>query len=106
KATRLAPKSWVPQMALARSLIGKGDREKAYAIVREWETRRSERLVPLSSLAMIYSGLGNKDKALDLLEKAAEEGRPFPRALAPPLFDNLRSEPRFQDILKRINLDK
>jgi TolB-like protein/Flp pilus assembly protein TadD len=107
KATRLAPESWVPEMALAKSLIWKGDRKKAYAIVREWESRRSERFVPLSLLAPIYSGLGNKDKALDLLEKAAEEGeRPSPRMLDDSLFDNLRSEPRFQDILKRMNLDK
>ena len=54
----------------------RGDHKGAYAIARELESHRSERFVPLSSLAAIYSGLGNKDRALDLLEKAVEESEP------------------------------
>ncbi|MEP6913350.1 MAG: tetratricopeptide repeat protein, partial [bacterium] len=105
-ATQLAPESWFPQMALARSLIRKGDREKAYAIVRELESRRSERFVPLYSLAPIYSQLGNKDRALDLLEQALEERELNVPDFTQDIFDNLRSEPRFQNILKRLNGDK
>jgi TolB-like protein/DNA-binding winged helix-turn-helix (wHTH) protein/Tfp pilus assembly protein PilF len=106
KAIQLAPETFFPKTALARLFVRTGDHKKAYEIVRELESRRSERFVPLSQLAAIYNGLGNKDRALDLLEKAVEEGGPFRLNLREPLFDNLRSEPRFQNILKRMNVDK
>ncbi len=107
KAIQLAPESFFPKTALARLFVRTGDHKKAYEIVRELESRRSERFVPLSQLAAIYNGLGNKDRALDLLEKAVEE-RELPRLnlREQPLFDNLHSEPRFQNILKRMNVDK
>ena len=107
KAIQLAPETFFPKTALARLFVRTGDHKKAYAIVRELESRRSERYVPLSQLAAIYNGLGNKDRALDLLEKAVEERELTQLNLREqPLFDNLRSEPRFQNILKRMNVDK
>ena len=84
----------------------RGDHKGAYAIARELESHRSERFVPLSSLAAIYSGLGNKDRALDQLEKAVEEGEPPCFCWGEEtLFDNLRSEPRFREISRRLNLN-
>ncbi len=107
KAIQLAPETFIPKMALARLFMLRGDHKGAYAIARELESHRKERFVPLSSLAAIYSGLGNKDRALDLLEKAVEE-RELPSVSFQDAgldFDNLRSEPRFRDILRRLNLD-
>jgi tetratricopeptide (TPR) repeat protein len=106
KAIQLAPETFIPKIALARLFILRGDHKGAYAIARELESHRSERFVKLSSLAAIYSGLGNKDRALDLLEKAVEERELSDLNWEQPLFDNLRSEPRFQNILKRMNVDK
>ena len=106
KAIQLAPETSVPKIALAILFILRGDHKGAYAIARELETHRRERYVPLSSLAAIYSGLGNKDRALDLVEKAVEEGE-FPCYCwgEETLFDNLRSEPRFRELSRRLNLD-
>jgi len=58
-------------------------------------------------VATRYAFLGEKEKALDCLEKAYE-GRGFLSAFvkADPVFDNLRSEPRYQAILKNMGLDK
>ncbi len=56
-------------------------------------------------LASFYARLGNKDKALAWLEKAYEarsEGLTFLKVDA--RFDNLRDDPRFKDLLKRMNL--
>jgi DNA-binding winged helix-turn-helix (wHTH) protein/TolB-like protein/Tfp pilus assembly protein PilF len=103
-AKQLAPESYAPQESLARSFVLRGDHKKAYATVRELESRRSERYVPLVSLAAIYSRLGNKDHALELLERAVVE-HDIHGNLNGPFFDNLRSEPRFQNILRRINLN-
>jgi DNA-binding winged helix-turn-helix (wHTH) protein/TolB-like protein/Flp pilus assembly protein TadD len=106
-ATQLAPESHVPKIALAKLFMLRGDHKGAYAIARELESHRSERFVPLSSLAAIYSGLGNKDRALELLEKAVEERElpSFSFQENETLFNNLRSEPRYRDILRRLNLD-
>lgn len=56
--------------------------------------------------AMRNAFLGNKQIALDHLEKAVEQ-RFFlcPFAKADPVFDKLRDEPRFSQILARMNLD-
>jgi len=54
--------------------------------------------------AQIYAQLGHKDQALALLEKAYEkhDGRIY-RLKVEPLLDPLRNEPRFGDLLRRMN---
>jgi len=59
----------------------------------------------LNHLAAAYSELGNKERALAFLEKAYQEHDPWlPMDLAAPRFDPIRSDPRFQDLLRRIGL--
>jgi len=61
-------------------------------------------------IATVYSGLGNKDKAFEYLEKAHQERTsdlPYflPYFLRADLrMDMLRSDPRFQDLMRRLNL--
>jgi hypothetical protein len=50
---------------------------------------------------MVYAALGDKDQAMRWLEKGYEE-RFNPGVLLRPGFDPLRSDPRFQDLLRRI----
>lgn len=53
--------------------------------------------------ALIYTGLGEKDQAFDWLEKAYEERQPYFNLFkVEPVFDSLRSDPRFVSLLKRI----
>jgi DNA-binding winged helix-turn-helix (wHTH) protein/TolB-like protein/tetratricopeptide (TPR) repeat protein len=55
--------------------------------------------------AQIYAFLGEKETALDNLEKAhADRAFLMPWLKADPAFDNLRSEPRYQEILKKMGL--
>jgi DNA-binding winged helix-turn-helix (wHTH) protein/TolB-like protein/Flp pilus assembly protein TadD len=109
KARQLAPETPLPPIYLARVFLVRGDHKKALAIVRELEQQGGlDRLRSLrpAILASIYSGLGERDRALDLLERELEERESIPIDIKNPLWDNLRSEPRFQNILKRLNLDK
>jgi hypothetical protein len=55
----------------------------------------------------VWIGLGEKDKALENLEKAfleRESTMTFIKVWS--LFDRLRPEPRFRALLKKMNLDK
>ena len=55
-------------------------------------------------VALWHSVLGEKDKAFEWLEKGYQlrtEGMLFIKVR--PRFDNLRSDPRFQDLLRRMN---
>ena len=57
-------------------------------------------------IATIYAGLGDQEKAFDFLEKAYQERSPdIPYFLKADLrLDPLRSDPRFQDLVRRVGL--
>jgi hypothetical protein len=54
-------------------------------------------------IAMIYTALGDRDEAISWLKQGLED-RFNPGVLTRPCFDPLRSDPRFQDILRRVGL--
>jgi hypothetical protein len=59
-----------------------------------------------SALAFIYIGMNDKARALDMLEKGLQERDNFMTHLkTEPLFDSLRSEPRFKEMLRRMHLE-
>ena len=58
----------------------------------------------LIQISAVYSALGNKEKSLAELEKALADGyRDFAHLDSSPYFDSLRADPRFQDLLRRMN---
>jgi TolB-like protein/DNA-binding winged helix-turn-helix (wHTH) protein/Flp pilus assembly protein TadD len=92
--------------SLAHALAVTGNRIGAEAILRDLEHRSKDSYVSPYVLATIYAGLGEKGKAFQYLEKAYDE-----RSLdiswhlkADLRIDNLRSDPRFQDLARRIGL--
>ncbi len=87
--------------ALARS----GDRSGALRVLDQLRATSKKKRVPPLYLALVCTGLGDKDRALAWLEKAFEERSDFLAVLrVDALFDPLRSDPRFQDLLRRIGL--
>jgi tetratricopeptide (TPR) repeat protein len=56
------------------------------------------------AIALRYLDAGDTGRAIDWLEKAYEEHDPNLPYLGMPLYDPLRSNPRFQDLLRRIGL--
>jgi tetratricopeptide (TPR) repeat protein len=66
-----------------------------------------KKFVSAKALARIYAALGEKDKAFKWLEKSYDErsiGTGFASIKEDPTFDPLSSDPRFQDLLRRMNL--
>jgi eukaryotic-like serine/threonine-protein kinase len=57
-------------------------------------------------LSIVYLGLGDKEKSLAFLKKAVEEHAvsAFDPVNKDPIFDSLHSDPRFQDLVRRIGL--
>lgn len=83
-----------------------GNRAGAEKILRELEQKSEKGQASPYLAATIYAGLGNKDKAIELLEEAYR-GKSLDVAwvLKPdPRTDNLRSDPRFQNLLRRVGL--
>ncbi len=57
-----------------------------------------------ASIALVYANLDDPDEAFAWLELAFEERAAYLRLLkVDPLFDPLRPDPRFQDLLERMN---
>lgn len=64
-----------------------------------------ERYVADYSIALVYAALGDKDQAFALLEKSYRDHSVDMLTLHyDPLIDNLRSDPRFADLVRRVSL--
>jgi TolB-like protein/Tfp pilus assembly protein PilF len=70
------------------------------------QLKASSQTKPVSPLefAYTYASLGEKDHAIEWLERAYEERDPWLYVKAEPKLDSLRSDPRFKDLLRRLGL--
>ena len=82
-----------------------GNRTEAEKLLKELKHEANRSYVQSYTLALINIGLGNKEEALDLLEKESASRSEVSSifAIAPEL-DVLRTEPRFKEMLKRMKL--
>jgi eukaryotic-like serine/threonine-protein kinase len=86
----------------ARIYAATGKRDEALKIIAQM--KQQPNASPMA-FANIYNALGDKDQALEWLEKAYAEGVPLLRGLqAGKTWDPLRSDPRFKDLLNRMRL--
>ena len=90
---------------LGRAYARSANRTEAQKLIGELTELSKQGYVSSTFVAEIYAGLGERDKAFEWLEKGYEErstGMLFLKS--DPLWDNLRTEPRFQDLLRRVGL--
>jgi len=83
-----------------------GNRVEAEKILRELEQKVMKAQASPYLPATIYAGLGNKDRAFELLEEAyRDKSLDVSWILKPdPRTNNLRGDPRFQNLLRRVGL--
>jgi len=82
-----------------------GKPNEARRVLSELQQLSKRRYVFAADVALVHIGLSDKDQAFACLEKAYHDRDPrlpFLRVL--PEYDPLRSDPRFQDLVRRIGL--
>lgn len=105
KAARLMNNRAPAVAALARVDALAGRQASARARLNQLNAQRAKQYVSPFYLAEVYSALGDTNRALDELEKAYQDRSNSMIFLrVDPEFDALRSKPRFQLLLQRLQL--
>jgi TolB-like protein/Tfp pilus assembly protein PilF len=83
-----------------------GHTAEAHKLIEELQERAQSQYVPSWSFGVIYSGLGEMDKAFDWFEKAVDEREPLMLHIhVHPNYDPLRAHPRYPALLRKMNLE-
>lgn len=90
---------------LAHTLALAGKKDEAQKILAELKQLAAERYISPYHIALVYSGLGNKDETFSALERAFVDRADYlPFLNADPRFDWLHNDARFANLLDRIGL--
>ena len=90
---------------LGNAIAESGKRDEALTLLDQLTEIAKHRYVPAYSFAIIYGGLGDKDRAFQWLERSYQDhANELSQLKFDPLFDNLRSDPRFTDLVRRVGL--
>jgi DNA-binding winged helix-turn-helix (wHTH) protein/tetratricopeptide (TPR) repeat protein len=82
-----------------------GKRNDAEKVLDKLNSLYKERRASDRDMAIVYTGLGDRDRAIAALEKAYQEHSWLLLLIkTDPYFDPLRSDVRFQDLLNRVRL--
>ncbi len=104
-AVALSPDStaWLAQLGQAYAMAGRT--EEARDVLRRLEALARVRYVSPYHLAYVFTGLGEVDRAIDCLERAREERAGAVYGIKGSfLFTSLRPHPRFQALLRSMNV--
>ena len=91
-------------MYLGHALGVTGARAEGQKVLEEMQELSQRRYVPPEYIAMVYEGLGQRDRALQWFEKAVAERSMNAWILPDPRLDQIRTEPRFKNLMRRMGL--
>jgi len=105
KAIQISDGSPNAKSHLAYALARAGQRDEALKLIDELKRLAEREHINSFHFAVPYIGLGNRDEAFFWLGKGVDEGSiGFAMLDVHPWFDDLRSDPRFKELLIRTNL--
>jgi len=105
KANVVAPNTPIVIAELGCAYAVSGKKREAQAALDTLTELSKRRYVPAYVFAVVYSGLGEKDRAVEWLKQAYEERSAiFSYLEAEPMFDGLGSDPRVTRMLKDMGL--
>ena len=95
-------------VCIAIALAGQGKRAEAEAVIRDVQTDTGRRHSRGERIAEYYAFTGQREAALSWLEKAVDTHSPLVALAlaAEPLYDPLRSDPRFQALVRRTGIQR
>jgi TolB-like protein/Tfp pilus assembly protein PilF/predicted Ser/Thr protein kinase len=90
---------------LAGAYARSAKRAEALKWLERWERQSGQGYVDGYNLGCAWAAVGQREKALQWLRRAYEEHSPsMPMLQMDPSFDTLRSDPRFQELVRRVGL--
>jgi len=107
KELAISPRHPYALSALGYAYAVTGGGVKAQNVLDQLNASSEQKYVPAMTRVEVYVGLGDKEKAFEWLEKAYEDrsiGSTFATIKMEPIYDPLRSDPRFTNFLRRMNL--
>lgn len=105
KAAALTNRASLFLCGLGSAWARAGDRDQAEEVLHELRDRSDKEYVTPVSLAQVHANLGDLDSAYRYLELAMGERSPsLLVTLLLPAFDAIRSDPRYPDLERRINV--
>ena len=100
-AKELNPTSVTPDLGLGQAYLAQGDYDRAVIILSKVSGSKSS-AIDMFWLSSAYAARRDKEQALAELQRAFAHGfRDFAAIDASPHFDSLRSDPRFQQLIRR-----
>jgi TolB-like protein/Tfp pilus assembly protein PilF len=91
--------------ALGLAYAVSGKKAETMKLAEAFKAAAKKRYIPPTYFGMLFAGLGDKDKAMMWLEKAfADRADGLTWLNVEPMLDEVRSDPRFQDLIRRIGL--
>ncbi|HEX6802073.1 MAG TPA: hypothetical protein VF133_00205 [Terriglobales bacterium] len=105
KVLMAAPANPAVLALLGHDYAVSGKRDDALATLQQLKDLSAHRYVPALYLALVYTGLGDRDNAFRWMDAALQDRTEYLIYLGTePVADPLRSDPRFADLLKRVGL--
>jgi tetratricopeptide (TPR) repeat protein len=105
KAAGLTGDSPLYMAQVGVSLALAGEKKEALRVIRALQDISAKRYVSPYSVAQIYATLNEKEQTYKWLETAYRDRAVWMSYLAvDPVFDSIRSEERFRDLLRRVGL--
>jgi tetratricopeptide (TPR) repeat protein len=92
---------------LGHAYAASGRRDEALKVIGELKELSKRKHVSPYNMAAFYTALGEKNQAFEYLERAYNERDVVVVYLkVDPMFDSIRSDPRFKELLKKIGLEQ
>jgi tetratricopeptide (TPR) repeat protein len=81
-----------------------GNRPRALELLKEIEAAAGKQYVSPMDFAIVYAGLGDKEKTFEWLNRAAEAHAARMHELPAMYFDGIRNDPRYGALMKHVGL--
>ena len=105
ESVRLSGETPIAQADLGHAYAVAGMQAEARKVLDQLQRLSRSHYVDATRFALIYTGLGERERAMEWLEKAYERRDMGLIMLRPdPRFDPLRNDPRYQSLIRRMKL--